>query len=824
MGIVRDLRLAARQLRMAPGYSLAALATLAMAIGASTAIFSAVYAVLLKPMPIREPQQLVIGWGTSSALNMRVIELSYLDIQDIGTAAPEVGKVASVGSSAWTLVLDGEGDPIKLPSIGVSGDFFELLGAVPALGRTIAPDDDRPASAPVVVLSHDLWTRQFGSDPRIIGRKLRLDDQLTEVVGVMPPSFNYPQGTAMWQAIAPVFGGGAAGGTPGQPGPLRTVGVLFMIGRLHPGVTAEAARDAWTRANAQVLAASPGPRYDIAVTPFLDYQIGPARQAMWALFGAVGVLLLIACANVSGLMLTRVSLRAHDDAIRTAIGGSRAAIARLWAAETVWLTVFGGVLGLLTCRALIGLIIAMAPEGIPRLNEVTIDLPVAAFSITIMTLATFLCGIVPIRHAAGVNVADALNDESRTMAGGRSNRTRSSLLVAQIGLAVVLLVAAGLVVRSFGALRSLDFGFSHDGVLRLKVEPRAGSQPVNAWIADFLPQIAALPDVESAGAVYLTPMELGTIGQGTWAIGEGQPETPEQASRNPIVNYEAATADYFRTMKIPLIHARLFTDADRDNAPRVTLISESTAAAFFPGGNPVGKRFKAASFNANQRDPKGVWRTIVGVVGNVRYKGMHEVPLDMYDPPAQSTVGTVTSVVVRLKPGREAQALTVAAAIQTQARQRDPRALISGIGMMSDVVNKEIAPWRFSAWVFSLFAALAFALSMLGLFSVVSLDVAHRRREFAIRMALGATGGNIVRGVFRSAGVRAAVGVAAGLALAAFASRSLESMLFGVQMNDAVTYGSVVALVAVVVAIASYLPARRAAAAAANPTALLRRD
>jgi hypothetical protein len=381
-----------------------------------------------------------------------------------------------------------------------------------------------------------------------------------------------------------------------------------------------------------------------------------------------------------------------------------------------------------------------------------------------------------------------------------------------------------LVVRSFDALQSLDFGFSHDAVLRLKVEPRVESPPVNAWISELIPQIAQLPDVASVGAVYLTPMELGTIGQGTWAIGEGQSETPEQASSNPIVNYQAATPDYFKTMKIPLISGRLFSDEDRANAPRVALISESTAAAFFPGQDPVGKRIKAASFNANQRNRDGVWRTIVGVVGNVRYKGMHDIPLDLYDPPAQSTTGTVTSLVVRLKPGREQQALAVAAAIQTQARQRDSRVLVSGIGMMSAVVDKEIAPWRFSAWVFSMFAALAFTLSMLGLFSVVSLDIANRRREFAIRMALGATGAHIVGGVFRSAGVRAAVGLVAGLALAAVATRSLESLLFGVRRNDALTYSSVVALVAVVVAIASYLPARRAAAAAANPVALLRRD
>lgn len=819
---MNSFRIAFRQLRSTPGYSLAAIATLALAIGASTAIFSAVYAVLLKPMPIREPGQLVVGWGTSAALNMRVIELSYLDIEDVARATPAIAQVASVGSSSWTDVLEGEGDPAKIPGFGVSGNFFEVVGAAPQIGRTITPDDDRPTSRRVVVLSHGMWAQRFGSDPGIVGHTIRLDGQPHEVVGVMPASFNYPHGAQMWKAIAPILG--TVSGNNGYATALRNVGVLFMLGRLRPGVTVDAAQAAWSSALAQVHSGAAGPRYDIAATPFLDHQIGPARQAMWALFGAVGVLLLIACANVSGLMLTRVSLRAHDNAIRTAIGGSRAAIARLWAAETVWLTVAGGILGLLACRSLIGLIVRFAPEGIPRIDEVTIDLPVAAFSIAVMTLATLLCGIAPVRQSQITNLTGTLNDDSRTMAGGRSNRTRSALLVAQIGLAVVLLVAAGLVVRSFNALQALDFGFDRDAVLRIKVEPRDQSRPVNTWIAEFLPQADALPEVESAGAVYLTPMELGTIGQGTWAIAEGQPETSETANRNPIVNYQSATAGYFTTMRIPLVRGRLFTDEDRETSPRVALISESTAAAFFPGQDPIGKRIKAASFNANQRNPDGVWRTVVGVVGNVRDKGLHEVPLNMYDPPAQSTVATITSLVVRMKPGEEHKAVAVASAVQTQARQRDPQVLISGIGMLEDVVNNEIAPWRFSAWVFALFAALAFGLSMLGLFSVVSLDVANRRREFAIRMALGATRHDIVGGVFRSAGIRAAIGVAAGLALAAAATRGLQGLLVGVAISDAITYTSVVTLVAAVVAIASYLPARRAATQAAHPLALLRRD
>jgi len=279
-------------------------------------------------------------------------------------------------------------------------------------------------------------------------------------------------------------------------------------------------------------------------------------------------------------MLTRVALRNHDDAIRLAIGGSRAAVARLWAAETVWLAVLGGALGLLTCQWFIRAIIALAPEGIPRLDQVAIDLPVAMFSVTVMAIVTLLCGAAPIRDASVLNLVETLNDGSRTVAGGRSYRTRSSLLVVQIGLAVVLLVAAGLVVRSFQALQDLDVGFQGKALLRLKVEPRGQSQPTNIWLHDLLPQIAAMPGVDSVGGVYLTPMELGSVGQGTWALAEGQPETPQTASSNPVVNYLTATPAYFRAMRIPIKRGRAFTNDDTANAPRVAIISESTAAAF----------------------------------------------------------------------------------------------------------------------------------------------------------------------------------------------------------------------------------------------------
>jgi putative ABC transport system permease protein len=817
MGFLRDLRFAARQLKASPGYTVAAVATLALAIGASTAIFSAVYAVLLKPMPIRQPEQLAVAWGGSPALNYRVIELSYLDIHDMGEATPRIGKVASVGSAAWSAVLDGQGEPVRLAQFGVSGTFFEVMGAAPHLGRMLRPADDVANAPPVAVLSYGTWRQRFGGDVNIVGRKVSLDDQMTEVVGVMPPGFDYPRGAQLWTSIVPTI---AAIPKTSNPNPLRNIGLLFLVARLNPNVTPAQAASEWTRVNAMILENSPGPRYDITATDFLDHTIGPARQAMWALFGAVGVLLLIACANVSGLMLTRVSLRNHDDAIRLAIGGSRAAIARLWAAETAWLALTGGAFGLLACQWFAGAIVALAPEGIPRLDEVAINVPVAIFAVSVMMIATLLCGAAPIRDASVLNLVETLNDGSRTVSGGRSYRTRSSLLVVQIGLAVVLLVAAGLVVRSFTALQNLDVGFQGEALLRLKVEPRGQSQPVNIWIHDLLPQIARLPGVSSAGGVYLTPMELGSVGQGSWALAEGQPETPQTASSNPVVNYLTATPDYFKAMRIPITRGRAFTEEDSASAPRVAIISESTAAAFFPGQDPIGKRIKLAAFSTKP-NPEGAWRTIVGVTANVRYRGLNEIQLDLYDPQMQSRLAA-TSLVVRMKNGEEGNALAVAVAIQAQAKQLDPRVLVSGITTLEDIVDRERAPWRFSAWVFALFAALAFALSTLGLFSLVSLDVVNRRREFAIRMAIGATPRHIVGGVFRSASLRAAIGIGLGVLVAAVATRGLQSLLFGVALNDVATYASVVGLVVAVVAVASYLPARLAASAA--PLSLLRRD
>ncbi|HET9706281.1 MAG TPA: ABC transporter permease [Vicinamibacterales bacterium] len=805
------MRQALRQLLKAPGYTLAAVTTLALAIGASTAIFSAVYAVLLKPMPIRAQKQLVVGWGLNPA-RAGVVELAYLEIDDLVKATPGIGEVAGVGSSTWTAVLGGEGEPLKLASAGVTGNFFEVLGTPPALGRLLRREDDVAGAPRVVVISHALWVRQFGSDTSIVGRRIELDDERVEIVGVAPAGFNYPYGTDVWLPVLPVLVA-----SPFKE-PLRSAGVLFMVARLNPGITAALAAERWTHANARLQLTSLAPKYDLIATPFTEHHIGPARQVLWVVFGAVGVLLLVACANISGLMLTRVAARQHDHAVRMAIGASRAAVQGQWAREAAVLAGLGGAAGVLVSYWLMSAIVALAPDGIPRLGDISINVPVAAFSIVVMSVAMLLCGMAPMRHSSAINLLEALNDANRTTAGARSYRMRSLLLVAQIAMCVVLLVAAGLVVKSFDRLRDIALGFEPAGVLTLKVEPRVERPAANEWMRSLIERIGELPFTGSVGAVSLLPLELGAIGQGAMVLKEGQPQTVDAARLNPVLNYQVATPGYFEAMGISLKRGRVFDERDTATSERVAIISERTAALMFPGEDPLGRRLRMATFL-----PEGglATRTIVGVVGDVRYRGLHEVLPDVYDPASQSPLDAL-SLAVRIRSGDGTDPLAAASAVQQHARELDPRAIVSRLTTLETVVSTAMAPWRLSAWVFAVFAGLALLLSTVGLFSLVSLDVASRRRELAVRSALGATATTIVRGVFTVAARRVLVGVIAGLAVALAASRAIRGLLFEVEAIDAPTYAAVIGLVAAVTAVAAYVPARRAASA--SPLALLRRE
>jgi putative ABC transport system permease protein len=796
-----DLRHTLRRLWQSPGYAVTAVLTFALAIGANSVIFSAVNTVLLRPLPIEAPEDLAVVWQTDEG-GQAVVELTYRHLREWTAAGNAFTRAAVMGSHNWSAVLHGRGEPSRIWFNGVSAAFFDTLGVRPLLGRGFRAEDDVPNAAAVAVLNHGAWVRRFGADPNVVGTTMVLDGESVEIVGVMPAGLDFPRGAEFWMPVVPPLSAG-----PPQRAPvLDTVGVFYVVGRMRPDLNAGSLRAEVDAIEARLDQADGGRLKwgsRTVATPFLDHVFGPVRPALRVLWAAVGVLLLIACANVSGLMLTRVSRRQHEHGIQLALGATRAAVGRLWVTEILLLAIAGGALGLAVAYWIARAIVALAPDDLPRVGDISIDISVALFTFGAVMIVALITGAMPLRHAGATGLLATLEGE-RSTSGRRTMRARSALLVAQVGLSVVLLVAAGLVLRSFIALREVDLGFTPDRVLSITVQPGTIGRPPNVWLQEVLTRVRALPGVEAAGAVYLRPLMLGPIGQGLTVVLEGQPETREAAEANPVLNYQIATAEYFETLKIPVRAGRFFTDRDTEDMPRVAIVGESTARRLWPGQNPIRKRLSMSTFTPG--DPSRAWRTVVGVVSDVRYRGIDEVQLDVYDPALQIGLAA-DNIVVRTS----GDPLMLAAPVRAIARELDSTAIVDGATTMDAVVGRAEAPWRMTMWMFVLFAALAFGLAALGLFSLVALDVAHRSREFAIRLALGASRGAILRGALARAGWRVAIGLGLGFVVASVAGRAIRGLLFGIAADDVITYASVLAMVLFAVAVAAYVPARRAA-------------
>jgi predicted permease len=795
------LRLALRHLRRSPGYAAAAVITFALAIGANSAIFSAVQAVLLRPLPMTDPSRLAVVWQTGG-IGQGVVELTYRHLREWTTAGKTFTHAGVMASHNWNAVLTGHGEPVRIWFNAVSPSFFDTLGVRPALGRGLQAEDDVATARSVAVLNYGTWLRRFGADPKVIGTTMTLDGRPTEIVGVMPQGFDVPRGAEFWVPAAPIV---VNSSSPAAVENLDVFGVFYVVGRLRPGLAISAVGGEIDGIEARLDRDNPGRlkwgAHSI-VTPVLDYVFGPLRGALRLLWVAVGILLLIACANVSGLMLTRVARRKHEDAVRLALGAARGAIARLWLAEIGMVAIAGGALGLLCAQGLARAIVALAPDDLPRVGDIAVDGTVALFTFAIVVTVSIVAGLMPLRQAAAVSLVEAFAGE-RTTSGRQALRLRSLLLIAQIALSVVLLVAAGLVARSFVELRRTDLGFTSGRVVSMTVRPGAASTAPNQWLRDVLTRVRARPEVESAGAVYLRPLMLGEIGDGVHVYLEGQPLTQQTSDSNPGLNHQMATPGYFETMRVPLRAGRFFTSDDVMDRPRVAIVGESTARRLWPNQDPIGRRLTMYSFR--REGPRLAERTIVGVVADVRYHALGKVSLDIYDPALQVD-RPADNVVVRASGGAGA----VAGIVRGIARELDPGAIVDEVTTMDDVVGRAEAPWRLATWMFVLFAGLAFALSALGLFSLVALEVAYRRREFAIRLALGSPAGRILNSVLLRAAWRAGTGLAIGFAIAVVASRALRSLLFGVAPDDGLTYASVLAIVLASIAMAAWLPARRA--------------
>jgi putative ABC transport system permease protein len=810
--MLRIVRLTLRQLWHAPGYSVMVVLTLALAIGANSAVFSAVNAVLLRPLPVSDPARAVVVWQTDNQAGQAVIELTLRHLREWTANQSVFERAAVMGSHTWDAVLDdGRKEPVRLQFTGVSSGFFETLGVAPLLGRTLRAADDTPTSPPVLVLSYASWVRRFGADPNAIGRTLNLDGQPVEIVGIMPEGFDVPRGAEFWAPVMPVLAGGAASNATALSNIVNNVGVFYVVGRVRSTASAADVARQLDALDARLQRDVPGrPKWGdrAVVVPLLEYVFGPVRPALWALWAAVSVLLLIACANVSGLMLTRATLRRREQAVRLAIGATRSSIGRAWLIEILILAAAGGALGLVAAVYIGRTIVALAPDDLPGLQHITVSGTVAVFTLAIVAAAAILAGVLPIRQLSTVSLSEAFGSGERTTANRGSIRARSGLLVLQVALSVVLLVAAGLVVRSFMNLSRLDLGFQPQSVLSLSVQPRSIQGPANAWFDQLLTRVRALPGVEAAGAVYLRPLQLGPIGQGVRIWLEGQAETDAVAAANPTLNYQMATPGYFEAMRIPVVRGRTFTSADRAGVDRVAVVSESTARGLWPGQDPIGRRVLMSSFTPGV--PRS-WRTIVGVVKDVRYRGINEVQMDIYDPALQ-VARAASSLAIRTT----GSPLGMIASVQAQVRALDPTAVVDNVVTMDAVVNRAVAPWRLSMWMFLLFASVAFGLALTGLVSVVALDVAHRRQEFAIRLALGASRRAILRAAIGRTVFRVAAGVAVGTLAAVLGTRLLRSLLFDVTPSDSQTFVVVVTLVALATTVAAYIPGRRAARAEVN--------
>jgi putative ABC transport system permease protein len=804
--LLQDIRYAARRLLRSPGFTLVAVLTLALGIGANSAIFTVVHGVLLRSLPFAEPDQLVAFGTVKHGEVPRAGSLSPPDFMSLREQAMQErpGSPAVLTDAAAIsyggATLTGTGEPLRIDAAWVSASFFELFGAAPVLGRTFSAEENEPGNSAVAVLSHGFWQQQFGGDPGILGQTITMSGVARTVIGVAPPGFGFPENRTLWAPLP--YGETFSSETDVN----RRAQYLSVVGRLRPGVSVEQARAEVRAIAARLEQDFPKTNTNItlAMLPLHEVMVGAVRTPLLILLGAVGFVLLIACANVANLLLARAAARQGEMAVRAALGAERSRLVGQLLTESLLLGLLGGALGLLLAYGGTQLLTTLQPEGIPRLDGITVDLTVVLFTIGIAAATGVLFGLVPALQATRTDLTSALATSGRGALGGRAGqRTRSLLVVSEMALAVMLLVGAGLLMRSFVHLQQVDPGFRPEQALALDLELPDRSYPEEAQrIAFFntlLERIEALPGVSTAGAVNLLPM-----GEDRFVISfavRGRPPAPQ--GEGEALEVRIATPDYFRTMGIPLRQGRAFTEADRADAPQVVLINETTAQRHFAGEDPIGKYIQLGWRQSEERFAGG---EVVGIVADVRQLGPGEDFLpELYLPYAQAPESEM-SIVVRAA----GDPLALAGAIRAEVRALDPNLPVTALRTLDQVLSSAVAQPRFYVLLLGIFAAVALVLAAIGIFGVMSYAVVQRTREIGIRIALGAAPGAVLQMVIRRALLLAAGGVVVGLGGSLVVTRVLESLLYGVSTTDPATFLTVAALLTTVAMLAAYLPARRA--------------
>jgi len=797
--LVQDARYGLRMLRRQPAFTAVAVLALALGIGANTAIFSVVNAVLLRPFPFREQERLVGVWEANE--HMDRVEVSPGNFADWRRHAGDTFEQLAV-LNFWSANLAGDGSPERLQGFQVSPSLFPMLGVEPVLGRTFTAEEEQPGRDAVVVLSHGLWRRRFAGDPGVLNRTLNVNGRAYTVVGVMPPDFQIHRRAELWSPFAP----------DERTLANRLPHYLIVFGRLREGVSPEQARSAMAALAREMAGRHPDTNagWSANVVPLREQAVGDVETPLLLLLGAVGFVLLIACANVANLSLARSASRTKEIAIRTALGAGRLRIVRQLLTESVLLALAGGGTGLLLAAWGIDLLVANLSPGaafsLPRAEQIGIDRGVLAFTLLVSLATGLVFGLAPALQATKADLGEGLKEGGRTSgAGAPGRRLRSALVVSEIALSVVLLVGAGLLVRSIVGLLRVNPGFDGEGVVTMRVTlPRAKydeDAKVTAFLDQLLGRLKALPGVEAAAATSQLPLG-GSNASTTFQI-DGQP--PLAPSEQPGAHSRVVSPDFFSALRIPVIEGRAFSEADDAAQPRAVVISQHVARKFFPEGGAVGRRIRSGG-------GEGQLYTIVGVVGDVKHQGLTREPqATLYfthkTDPGRSMVLTVRTADARL-------AESLAPSMRREVLAVDPDQPVFDVRTAREAVEQSISLERSVAFLLSVFACVAVALAAVGIFGVMSYTVTQRTREIGVRMALGAEPRDILRLFlchgFALALLGAGVGLAGALILMRVLGSLIAGLLFGVTATDPLTYAGVaLALVAVALA-ACYLPARRA--------------
>ena len=799
--ILRDVRYSARKLLRTPGFTAIVVATLSLAIGATTAVFSIVNGVLLEPLPLRDPSRVVSV--SSVGRDGKRNAMSYMDFMDYRAQSRLIPTMSAIDGGTHNLTGTG-GEPMRLAGARVNASFFDAVGVAPMLGRTFLRGDDAKGATRTAVLSEGLWRSRFGSDPGVIGREIIIDGRAHMVIGVVPPT-DVPQATDVWLPLIP---------EPGEDDPSnRGAHYLGGVGRLAPGATVERAAVELAQIAKRLAIQYPesNTKFGATAIPLSEAIVGSVKTPLYVMLGGVGFVLLIACANVANLLLVRASTRETEIAVRSALGAGKRQLVRQLVTESMLLALSSALIGTSLAAWAVDAVKAFGPRGVPRLADIAIDGRVLAFSITVAVVTGLLFGLAPSFHAAKTNVGQMLKESTRGSSGRRgTRRARGALVVAEMALAVILLIGAGLLARTFVALTRVDPGYRPENVVTMSVSLPSSKYPWDQQAISFsnqlLERVRQSPETQQSALAFGRPLsEYGM------RIGFDRTDRPRATrDRRVSADVRVVTPGFFSMLGIPIVAGRGLSETDLPNAPQVLVVSQTFVKQFYPNENPLGKRITIGwerQRSENKADTVNAGGEIVGVIGDVKARGANEAaPATIYLPFDQAPITDVSLLV------RSTASPTL---IENQARaaikEVDADLPVFDVKTMTDALSESVAQPRFYAILLGSFAAIALVIAALGIYGVISYAVSQRTRELGIRIALGAQRERVVRLVISQGLMLTLLGIALGVVGAAALTRLISSLLFGVAPADPLTFICVAALFVLVACLASYLPARRAA-------------